>query len=519
MKKIIVLILALVMVISVFAACGKGNTPTTPNKTTPKLGDDPSDPADDETPEDQKINLDLDNIDYDGETVTVYHWIPQESNCEEFGMNAEDINNDSVKDSIFQRNTYAEEALGICFEWIAVAGSFIKMDIHADKIRARLSDPNTPVDLIACMTKGMPCLITEGLLTDLNMYSDSLDLSKAWWPENCQDALAVKHKLYFVSGDVSANLLRMMTVLFVNKQVLAAHGHSYEQLMADVKDYTWTIDDLIAMNTGIYEDLDTVVSGPSLGDKFGLVTTYFHTDALYAGFGYKYATKSNKDNEVFRYSTQIVGETAVNYVTRMQNWAQDHNLWLDPSEKEYRDVFANGDAMFSLDRTHYGFLLQQTDINYAVIPTPAFDEAQGRYYTNIGGQFSAYGMCVGSPDYDRAAQALQTLGYFALTTTTPAIFEVSFQGKFSKDQYTIEMFDIIRESVIFDMGRIYEYYIVIQSGIMDKYTVPYLLTNIISLPIEEMRQFTFNSSGDPTRRLLDGCIEMANDKLLDYIEQ
>ena len=69
MKKFIVILLALVMVLSVFASCGDKQGATTPNKTTPK----PSDPGQGgdntvEVPEEEQINLDLDAIDYEGET-------------------------------------------------------------------------------------------------------------------------------------------------------------------------------------------------------------------------------------------------------------------------------------------------------------------------------------------------------------------------------------------------------------------------------------------------------------------
>ena len=519
MKRIIVLLLALVMVVSVFAACGDGKTSTTPNKTTPKPGG-PSNPGTDvEIPQNQQLNLDLNSIDHDGAVVTVFHWKPENNNVE-FGMEADAINNDAVNDAIYKRNSYTEEGLGIDLEWVEQNSIYTKMTTFADKLRARISDPMTPVDIIAAQTKGMPCLITEGLLTDLNTYSDTLDLDKAWWPSDCQDALAVKDRVYFVSGDISANLLRMMTVLFVNKQILAARGYEYNNLMEDVKDYKWTLDTLIEMTSGIYEDLDTATAGPSLGDKFGLVSLYFHSDALFAGLGYRFMIKSTKDNEVFRLSNQVVTLTADEYVTKMKNWSENNDMWLDPTEKVYENVFKNGDSFFILHRAWYGFELQKTEIQYAVLPTPALDEKQGEYFTTIGNQYSGFGICSSSPDYDRAAETIQTLGYYGMNTTTPALFEVSFQGKFSKDDYTIEMFKIIREAIIFDTGRIYDYYIALQSGMTGQSEVlSYLVTNIISKPIRDKTNFTFTSSGDPVRRQVNGYIDSANAKLLAFIDQ
>ena len=513
MKRIILLLLALVMVVSVFAACGDSTGASTPNKTTPRPGGT-TDPGDKEVPETEKMNLDLESIDWEGETVYVYHWVP-DAGLEEFGMESDQINNDAVNDAIYKRNSYTEEALGITIDWYKQANSgYRKVKNFVDKLTARKDDIQTPVDIVAGQTRCMPFVMVEGLLTDLNTYSDSLDLGKAWWPQDVRELHEIKGNLYFISGDISANLLRMMTVLFVNKKMLDTLGHDYTTLMEQVKANEWTLDELISLTTGVYQDLDTATPGPSLGDKFGLVTTYFHSDGLFAGLGYKYMIASSKDNEVFRLSNQMVTATSADYVTKMKNWNETNDFHMDPLEKTYQESFKNGDSLFILHRAWFGFELQKTEVQYAVLPTPALDSAQGRYYTTIGNQYTSYGICSASLEYDRAAQALQTLGYYAKSTTTPALFEVSFQGKFSKDDYTIEMFNIIRESVTFDIGRIYDVYIAGNTGEYAKYILP----NIVSYPIRNMETYNFNSGSDAVRRVVNGYIDDANAKLLQFVE-
>ena len=90
--------------------------------------------GEDDIPENEKINLDLDAIDHDGEEVHVFHWEPS---FNEFEIVLADIGND-----------------------------------------ARKQAPNTPVDIIATGIRSMATVMVEGHLTELNTYSDSLDLSK-----------------------------------------------------------------------------------------------------------------------------------------------------------------------------------------------------------------------------------------------------------------------------------------------------------------------------------------------------
>ena len=513
MKKIIVILLALVMVVSVFAACGDTQGSTTPKPTVPNNNNGSNGGKD--VPENEKINLDLDSIDWEGETVYVYHWKPDKQ-LGEFGMEVDNINSDAVNDAIYKRNSYTEESLGIMINWYEQDKSgYTNVSNFVDSLIARKDDIQTPVDIVAGQTRCMPFVMEKGLLTDLNIYSDSLDLEKAWWPQDARELHEIKGNLYFISGDVSANLLRMMSAIFVNKTTLGDLGFDYDELMQKIKNYEWTLDDLISMTENVYEDLNTVVSGPSLGDKFGLVTTYYHSDALYAGLGYKYMIASNKDGEVFRISNQMATQTSSDYVTKMKNWNETNNFHMDPAENIYQDAFKNGDALFILHRAWFGFELQKTDVKYAVIPVPALDTAQGRYYTTIGNQYTSYGICSASLEYDRAAQTLQTLGFYAFSTTTPALFEVSFQGKFSKDDYTIEMFNIIRESITFDIGRIYDVYIAGNTG---EYT-NYMMPNIVSYPIRDFGTYNFNSTSNPVRLTVNRYIEEANEKLLEFVDK
>ena len=517
MKRIIVLLLIIALVISALVSCGDKNAGTAPSATTKK----PSASTDEETPENERINLDLDSIDYGGETVHIFHWQP-DSEYMEFDMKLADINNDAVNNALYERNSYTETALGVKLDWYMQSDSIYRQTVNfVNKLESRVQDPQTPVDIVIAQARSMPYFMIEGHLTELNTYSDSLDLSKTWWPENVQEAFSVKDNLYFVSGDISANLLRNMTVLFVNKTTLESIGQNYNELMESVKAYEWTLDDLIALTEGLYKDVNEN-NKKDVNDKYGLVTYYSRSDAIYTGLGYKYMDQSSRDDQVFRLASHVTGEVAANYVQKMKDWHSTYDFCMTLGEHEYKDTFTNGNTLFLLQNAGFGFEVQKTDIKYAVLPTPALDTNQQRYYTTIGHQFSAYGICENSLDYDISAQTLQVLGYYAYSTTTPALFEVSFQGKFSKDDYTIEMFKIIRESVVFDVGRIYDIFFTGLDGGYSEYG-NYLISNVVSYAIrsssgEETGGFNFTSTGDPTRRKVQKDLDNANKRILDFLD-
>ena len=521
MKKFLLLLLALIMVVSVFAACGDGDKGKTESskKTTPKKDDDTTV----EVPENEQLNVDIDSIDYGGNTVVrVIHWQPDNV---EFGVTIDESNkNDNVLNAIAMRNSYTDIDLGITLEFNEEAYGYNNVNKFIDELQKWVDDPMTPVDLIAAQTRMMPTILYEGFLTDLNLYSDSLDFDKAWWPESAKDLHEIKGNLYFVSGDISPNLLRMMTLLFVNKTILEAHNYNYESFMEQIRAGEWYLDDLMEMTQGMWKNGDdTTQPGPSVDDEFGLVTAWMHSDALYVGCGFKYLVTSSKDDQVFRLSSDMTGELVGNYVTDMIDWAKTYDFYCGPvGSGLYQDNFKDGKSLFCLHRAWYGFTLQETDINFAIIPTPKLNEDQDEYYTTIGNQYTSYGICTDSEDYDRAAQTMQVLGYYGFTYTTPEIFEVSFKGQQAKDDYAILMFDIVRNAISFDPGRIYDSFIAGSDGSMWKYYPPNIISFAICATEEDKSVWTTDNvwtssfSNSKRKYLTDTLIAQANEKLLQY---
>ena len=168
MKRIIALILALITIVAVFASCGDSvNAQTSPNQSSskPTVGG-----GGDDVPEDQKINLDLDSIDYGGDTVYMAHWDTGNTAYDEFGMEADQINNDAVNDSLYKRNLYTEQSLGITLDFYGITKSnYVNVSNFINKLTTRKNDPMTPIDIIASQGRVMPYVILEGLLTDLNV--------------------------------------------------------------------------------------------------------------------------------------------------------------------------------------------------------------------------------------------------------------------------------------------------------------------------------------------------------------
>ena len=462
MKKIIPLLLALVMVLCVFASCQKepDATPTTtPGDNTPTQGQPTATESGSGTPpeptksEYEKIGIPT--VNYNDSTIHIFHWNSEKN---EFDMTADEAGADPIDNAIFDRNLKTQQLLGVELSFFESRGDGGAQEEFVSALSARISDPTTPVDIVATYPRTMGIAMLQGLMTDLNSYED-LDLTKEWWPKNLQEEFDLNGRLYFVSGDISTNLLHMMYATFFNRTQLEAFGTPVTSLINMVKEKEWTISKLYEITHGVYSDADN--SGEqSEGDFYGCTFRYYDLDAFWQGTGYKMMARNTdettREESPLVFDSDFFGETVGKFMKEANAWVTSADTYLSGNDGIFASIFKNGNAIFCFNRSIYGFDLQNADVKYGVVPMPMLDpERQGNYNTCLGNPYTLYGICVKSPDPDRAAVVLQTLGYYGKELTTPAIFDVTYQGKWAKEADMLEMFNVVRSGISFELGRIY----------------------------------------------------------------
>ena len=99
--------------------------------------------------------------------------------------------------------------------------------------------------------------------------------------------------------------------------------------------------------------------------------------------------------------------------------------------------------------------LGDVDFQYGVVPAPKWDSTQEDYYTCVGNAFTLYAIMGNSDRPDLASAVLECWAYEAYEITTPVVFEITMKIRFAKDSETAKLYDMIRDGVTFDLGRIY----------------------------------------------------------------
>jgi maltose-binding protein MalE len=446
MKKLLVLILAAAMLITSFVACTpveeKPDDPKESSSETPSEGADPTEPE-------STVDLGIpEDLNYGEKEVYIFHW---ESYNPEFVSDEDSMAGDPIHDAIYKKNIYTEQKLNVKLDFTSTLGDGGNMQAFADALKNRMSDPSTPVDIAAAYGRTTALVAVNGLMSDMSVY-ENLDLSKDWWPKYIQDEFDINGRLYFVSGDISTNLLLMMYGVYYNETLIQSYG--LEDPVDLVRNDEWTMDKFMEMSSGVYEDRDGV-SGESEGDFYGLACAYFDIDALYHGAGFDLVVKATDGENIVKYADELFTDIAGSFIDKLTAWVKLKEIAME-SNINHGDAFKEGRSIFKIDAASAGFGLRDTDIDYRAVPIPKRDPAvQKDFVTCLANPYSLYGIPTSSIDPECAAATMQVLGYYAKELTTPAVFDVTLKGKFSKDESMMEMWELMRKGISFDLGRVY----------------------------------------------------------------
>lgn len=454
-SRLVCLLLVALMLLPV-VACGNPADDETPDAgettpaadvgatTTPGGSDVVTEPPSN-TDENGYLKDDLDpTLNYNDKQFTLLYWSDREH--EEFYVESQ--TGDLVSDAIYNRNMAVEERLGIRFNYVTEKGNASNVDSFTQKVSNSISAGDHSYDLVSAHSYTIGKCATQNLLYNLAEV-EHIDFDKPWWPDKLIGQATINDKLFFVSGDISANVIYMMYVTFFNKVLL--ENFSLEDPYKLVEDGKWTIDKQFEMCQNVYADLNS--SGTKdIGDQYGQYTYTLHLDSFLWGSD---IIILDTTDEIPVFSEDFLGEKTLNLQEKVRNFFNNTNdgylLTVNSTVHQY---FGQGLSLFWNDRCRQAITFASQEISYGIIPIPKYDEAQKDFATLLGNPFSLYGVPKDSLDTDMAGAVIECMASESYRTISPALYEVALKSKYSQDDIAAKMFDIAKSSVVFDLGRI-----------------------------------------------------------------
>jgi hypothetical protein len=119
---------------------------------------------------------------------------------------------------------------------------------------------------------------------------------------------------------------------------------------------------------------------------------------------------------------------------------------------EMMQQWMSGRIMLFEGLLKYAAYMRDMKDDFGIIPLPKYDEAQAAYYSTPGAGINFFAVPVTVKDTECVSAVLEGLAILGHQDIIPTYYEIVLKSKYSRDEESAEMLDIIRENIIVDFG-------------------------------------------------------------------
>ncbi len=438
-KRFLAALLASVMLISAMAACSEGGDDT-------PAGDDTSASADTTAAETEpketgragiKDNLPAD-FTMDGKTVGVYmrssvRKIDWDGGGEESG--------DVIYDAVYQRTRNVEDRLKTKFEVTEISGTWQEFGTTMEQ--NILAGDN--IWQIVLTTGNAAISSSRDYLFQDVSQNKYLDFDQPWWWKTAMEELSLDGKrIRYMVGDISLMNYTKAGAMFFNKDLLEANGYKADDLYKTVIDRKWTYSLLREMCQAVYSDLngDGEVNE---GDRYGL---YVNNPEFVYHMEYSI--------DIRRITRDSNGYPVMDFDIDRSTKAVDvlNDLLHNTKGVGYMDdkvtvkaAFNEGTMVFMAEQLLAATTakLREMEADYGIIPYPMLDETQKEYTNVIHNSSDFVTIPITCPNPDEIGAVIEALCSESYRTVVEPFYESALKSKYSRDSYSGQCIDIIRD--------------------------------------------------------------------------
>jgi hypothetical protein len=360
---------------------------------------------------------------------------------QEIGADMEE-SGDVIEDAIYRRNQDVMERFNI-----KIAGVYY--DTPQDQVRKSVMAGDDEFDLLLGQVIEVGSTVTDN--NYLNWYDmPFIDLDQPWYIGNAKDALSIKNKAYMMAGEYCLSILRFTYCMYFNKMLV--ESYDVENPYTTVQEGRWTLDQLSETIKDVYSDVNgDGIKGSE--DLYGLVSDYYS-----ATITYQYAF----DNPVMTKDEDGVPEVNFNtpktiaIVEKINDFAWNNNGAHFGDWSVYADIWQNNRTMYlnGLFSSALNYRAMETD--FGIIPYPKYDETQSNYYSMSDGAHTIMAIPKTITDIERNSIIIEALNAESYKQVIPAYYEIALKVKYSRDEESVAVLDMLLDGRTFDFGYVYD---------------------------------------------------------------
>ena len=276
-----------------------------------------------------------------------------------------------------------------------------------------------------------------------------VDLSKPWWNQEAITQLSIGQNAFLALSDLGMGSYDHAYCILFNKKHHA--DYNVENLYDLVDSGKWTFDKLHSIYADMYIDLDGNEKR-TIDDFYGFIEGGSYLNWFFAG-GNRITQKD--DNNLPYYD--LVNERSVSTFDKASAMTLDSgcyrfDIWIN---EDIIPMFSRGNGFFLGTQVGSISQLRGMEVDFGIIPYPKFDETQEGYYNFIDGHASLMGVPKMVQEVDKVGAIIEALSYESYKSVRPAYYDVALKGKFSRDNESENMLDIVFNGTIYDFDYVF----------------------------------------------------------------
>ena len=383
-----------------------------------------------------------------------------------YAIDFETETGESLDDVIFQRNRGLEERYDINVE--VTEYDIGEATTHFTTVTMSGEDL---YDVTYLRADTLPAALTGSMFLDLNQI-DGFRFAEPWWDQTMVQGgqIGDNNALFFASNYISLFGFDSTVCVYFNEDMFSSLDITFPYEL--VKEGKWTLErmyEYVALGANTNGDSSFVWSDNG-NAVYGVTTWSNGVHALLGGAGAYYLQMSDGEPSITVTDAHFmdVAQSLVQNLFSVDGYFSMGNESDNTLPGHYENMFRNNRAMMTVAQIKTSSRYRDMENSFGILPMPKYDEAQADYSCYISSTQLLMGLPVTSQKAEQTAVLLDAMAYESYRDVLPVYYEVKVSQKGLRNEASIEMLDIIRESRYTNFGEVFGWTNQMQSAIYTK---------------------------------------------------
>ena len=431
--------IGVLILLGLFSACGgESNVGMTENQTSAVPETVQTEAVTEET-------YQMPALDLGGGTFTILNSITNWGFYTTFDL--EEQTGDTLDDAVFNRNRKVEEMFNV-----KLLGVDEDIGSAANELRKTVNAGEDVYQSALIALSNISPLIQEQMLMDMRAC-DTVQFDREWWDQEILTVynLGGKDVVWFAASELSLTGLECTVVPFFNERIL--NNLDLESPYDLVRDGTWTFDKL-----GEYAKAGANLNGADSFDKYdangpaqyGIVSYSTFPHAMVIAAGEDYIRLDNTGMPYLAIENERFFNVAEKIASLTATSGEFNNF--NNGDIHYELIFRDGRALMTIAQVKATTKFRSMEDEFGILPMPKYDESQENYRCMRTGTSCVVCLPVTVSDMEASGAVVDALSYYSYTDILPAYYDVTLTQKGLRNEDSIEMMNIIRDSRVPEIG-------------------------------------------------------------------